>query len=665
MKKFSLRLAVIIFGLSLVIASTGLNKDDFKLFGYVNNDIHLTLEKHLSADIHGVKPLYKDTTYKFLSDIELADFPFSSLALEWEQRTEENTGIDMDVRFFDGIEWGKWNGVAYESDEIDPSNKFYRVDAIINTNPAESFQYRVTLNSDTNEITPEFKNVKFTYVNANDEPIMAKPKVLSSIIYEPGSKLSAASINNKGIRYISRAGWGANESLRLYKEDGPEAILVNLPSDFYVRYAQELKLNKIISTTRDGNELTWPLQYPETMQKIIIHHTGTTRDLDNPAKAIRDIYYYHTIGKGWGDIGYNYIIDQNGNVYEGRHGGEGVVGAHAGPGNKGSIGIAILGNYDDKKMNPNVQKALEILLSEKTKLHGVDPMGVSYFRGQKLPNIIGHNSVMATSCPGSNIIRFLPIIRRNVSQLNGNFDYNNPKNQEIKEYDFKYIATLDEINLKPEKKMQYVFRLQNTGTKTWSENTRIAFEKNPLVIEAFSVSGTKLKENYVKPGGIGTFSVNIASKMKGGFHYIPLKPIFNGTTISTDTLYIPTIVEYPVFAYELVDISIPKSIMSIGDQLITVVSLKNTGNINWKNYGENRISLGSDNPRDRVSAFTKSTRMGYLKESIVAPSEIGHFIFNLKAPASEGVYEEYFAPVIERIVWLEGQSMKLILNVNS
>ena len=472
-------------------------------------------------------------------------------------------------------------------------------------------------------------------------------------------------INNKGIRYISRATWGANESLRLYKDDNPEPILVNLPSDFYVRFAKELKLSRVISTTNTGGELTWPLQYSQEIKKIIIHHTGTTRDLDNPEKAIRDIYYYHTIGRGWGDIGYNYIIDQQGNIYEGRYGGEGVVGAHAGPGNRGSIGIAILGNYDDSEMNPNIQKALEILISEKTKLHGIDPMGESYFRGEKLPNIIGHNSVMPTACPGGNIIKFLPIIRRNIAQLNGNFNYENPANQEIKEYDFKYLATLDEINLKPEKKIEYVFRLQNTGTKTWSKYTRVVGEKDSLIMNAFGVSGTKLKENYVKPGEIGTFSVNITSKLKGGFFYIPIKPIYNGTTIATETLYIPTIVEYPYFDYELVDISMPKSILNAGEQLIAVVSLKNTGNINWKNFGENRISLGSDNPQDRVSAFTKSTRMGYLKESIVAPGSVGHFIFNLKAPLGEGIYEEYFAPVIERIAWLDGNGMKLTINVKS
>jgi hypothetical protein len=655
MKKYTLRFAVILFGISLVLAGTELNKEDFELFGYVDNNVNITLEKHLSADLNGAKALYKDSTYTYTSDIEVADFPFSSLGLEWDQKTPEGTDVQMEVRFFNGITWGEWNKVAYEGEDE-------HMDALINTNKAESFQYKATLNTKDKSVSPSLKNIKFTYINANDKPVM--PKVLASTVYNPGSKISAASLNTKGIKYISRSQWGANEDLRLYTDDKPEPVLVSLPSDFYVRFANELKLNKVINTDSTGRTLTWPLEYPEKMQKIIIHHTGSVKDLDDPIKAIRDIYYYHTIAKGWGDIGYNYIIDQNGNIYEGRFGGEGVVGAHAGPGNKGSIGIAILGNYNDQELNKNVLTALELLISEKTKLHGIDPMGESYFRGQKLPNIIGHNSVMATSCPGSNIIKYLPIISRHVAQLNGNFDYNNPtKNKEIKEYDFDYLATLDEINLKPEKNIKYVFKLKNTGTQTWNSNTRINFETNDIIKDAFNVTSSKVTEKQVKPGQTGTFSIKISSKLKGGFYYIPFKPIFNGNILSEDSFYIPTIVEDPYFDFEFIDISIPKTLLKVGEKVVATVQLKNTGNLAWKNFGQNRISLGADNPKDRISTFTRSTRMGYLSESIVEPGQTGHFLFNLKAPSRPGIYEEYFAPVIEQFAWLEGPSMKLILNV--
>ena len=62
----------------------------------------------------------------------------------------------------------------------------------------------------------------------------------------------------------------------------------------------------------------------QKIKKIIIHHTATSK-IDDPEASVRAIYYYHAVSRGWGDIGYNYIVDQNGKVYEGRYGGDGVV----------------------------------------------------------------------------------------------------------------------------------------------------------------------------------------------------------------------------------------------------------------------------------------------------------------------------------------------------
>lgn len=57
---------------------------------------------------------------------------------------------------------------------------------------------------------------------------------------------------------------------------------------------------------------------------------------------IRGVYRYHAVSRGWGDIGYNYIVGQNGRIYEGRAGGDYVAGAHALYNNKNSIGISVL-----------------------------------------------------------------------------------------------------------------------------------------------------------------------------------------------------------------------------------------------------------------------------------------------------------------------------------
>ena len=59
---------------------------------------------------------------------------------------------------------------------------------------------------------------------------------------------------------------------------------------------------------------------------MIIHHTATQNQKADPAATVRAIY--HTVTQGWGDIGYNFLVDWHGNVYEGRCGGANVVGGH-------------------------------------------------------------------------------------------------------------------------------------------------------------------------------------------------------------------------------------------------------------------------------------------------------------------------------------------------
>lgn len=468
--------------------------------------------------------------------------------------------------------------------------------------------------------------------------------------------------SSSGFNYFTRSSWGADESLRIYNGDRPEPILVRLSADFYTRFAQELKLQKIISYNNEGEKLTWPLQYPQEISKIIIHHTALDKDEESPMQIIRDMLYHHAIGRGWGDIGYNYIIDKEGNVYEGRYGGEGVVGGHAGPGNRGSIGIAVLGNYNENELSPPALRSLELLIAQKAQLHNIDPEGFSYFRGKRLPNIIGHNAIMATSCPGKNIINLLPQIRKNVGRMVTINE--NVTNSQEKEFAFEYIQDFDEIKIGPDSRLEYTLRLRNTGTQTWTRSTRLLRSNNAVVARGLSVYPYRLQQPSVAPGEIGTFRVIIYSKLSGGFYYQTFTPEFNGFHKSDQTINIPTIVESPIINYELVAIEIDKSSLTNQERTRALVTLKNTGNVQWRNFGQNRISLGTDNPRDRISSFTGSGRMGYLQEPIVAPGETGQFVFNLQASVEPGLYEEYFAPVVEGVTWLDGRGMKFTLKVS-
>lgn len=171
--------------------------------------------------------------------------------------------------------------------------------------------------------------------------------------------------------------------------------------------------------------------------KAIVHHTATLTEEPDPGARVRAIYRYHVQGSGWSDIGYNFLIDQSGLIYEGRwardygsdetHGGEdedglGVLGAHAYGFNRGSVGVALLGTYTsaDATATDAALEALTALLSWKLGTRGIDPHGSSgYAKADgsivRFPNLCGHRDVLTTGCPGDGLGRRLAEVRTAVA----------------------------------------------------------------------------------------------------------------------------------------------------------------------------------------------------------------------------------------------------------
>ena len=128
---------------------------------------------------------------------------------------------------------------------------------------------------------------------------------------------------------------------------------------------------------------------------------------------MRGIQTYHVKSNGWNDIGYNFLVDRYGTVYEGRYGGidRNVIGAHARGFNTGSVGVAVIGTFGDSAVPPAASRALEKLLAWRLDLAHVDPGAtVSVVSGGSerfLPGVpvtlravSGHRDTGQTSCPG-------------------------------------------------------------------------------------------------------------------------------------------------------------------------------------------------------------------------------------------------------------------------
>ena len=158
--------------------------------------------------------------------------------------------------------------------------------------------------------------------------------------------------------------------------------------------------------------------YADRVELAFIHHTdhGSNSNGYGPDEGRNLVYAicsYHVNVREWSDIGYNFLVDKYGTIYEGRGGGieAGVIGAHTGGFNSYSTGIAFVGDHTASAPTDAAQAALRRLAAWKLDVHHVDPLGtvtVESLGSTKFPEdtivtfptVAGHRDASLTSCPG-------------------------------------------------------------------------------------------------------------------------------------------------------------------------------------------------------------------------------------------------------------------------
>jgi len=149
------------------------------------------------------------------------------------------------------------------------------------------------------------------------------------------------------------------------------------------------------------------------VNQIVVHHTAhlSEKTYSGSLEELNRIYYAHAILNGWHDIGYNYLIDYDGNIFEGRGGGKYVVGSHTGYHNRGSVGIALMTDLTRESMTPKMEESLIKLVGYLSQEYYLDltkpdmlpsPDNSSLILDTKI--IKGHRELDArggkTQCPG-------------------------------------------------------------------------------------------------------------------------------------------------------------------------------------------------------------------------------------------------------------------------
>ncbi len=184
----------------------------------------------------------------------------------------------------------------------------------------------------------------------------------------------------------------------------------------------------------DESMMTWPPESAPTVRAVTIHHTSESNDYGpgDSAGIVRAIYAYHARTQGWGDIGYNALVDKYGTIFEGRAGGldKPVVAAHAGGFNRETFGIAMMGNLATTPPTPEEMASVAALGAWKLGGSYRDPAervtltssggGTSRFpKGQSttVPALFAHRDVGNTACPGDAAYGQMDALRARVGQL--------------------------------------------------------------------------------------------------------------------------------------------------------------------------------------------------------------------------------------------------------
>jgi hypothetical protein len=177
-----------------------------------------------------------------------------------------------------------------------------------------------------------------------------------------------------------------------------------------------------------GDRASWGARPPKAapavaseLRMAFVHHTAEPNDYgpDDVPRILRGEQAYHMDARGWNDIGYNFVVDRFGRIWEARAGGidRAVVGAHAEGFNTGSTGVAVMGTFTSTPVPDPAIDAVVRLLAWKLPLHGVDPGGTTALNGVGFNTVAGHRDSKATDCPGARLYDRLAEIRSRARNL--------------------------------------------------------------------------------------------------------------------------------------------------------------------------------------------------------------------------------------------------------
>jgi len=316
---------------------------------------------------------------------------YGAVGVTWAHgETLADDDIAVQARTYQDSAWSGWTDVQYHEEHGPDPDSREALEARPGTSPllvgeVDRVQVRVTATRaphdmrlavvDPGEAASSAREVPSIDTDALDGGDVVPAPAASTDADDADALTLQAQVAASKPRIFSRAQWGADESMR------------------------------------DPGSLHF-----HEVHAGFVHHTVNANDYSRAQVPgiIRGIYAYHTRSQGWSDIGYNFLVDRFGRIWEGRYGGvdRPVVGAHTLGYNENSFAMSAIGNFETAQPSQALLEAYGALFAWKLALHGVDASSSrQYVSTRNFQAINGHRDAGSTACPGRNLYAKIPQIR--------------------------------------------------------------------------------------------------------------------------------------------------------------------------------------------------------------------------------------------------------------
>ncbi len=344
---------------------------------FTSNNFDITGQTGLMQHLDGIAPDNAATTATYTSDMLRAPIGFNAVVPEWTAVLPETTALELELRSGSSPnQLGAWQQNHANLDWTLPEEErtigemLFLPDGEIH----QYVQYRVVFKRETTLVKPILNELRLVFINSGSGP--------------PAAELAQ--------KQAELAAGGPNQPVNQDEYPKPDVISRDVwclePECVY-----------------DPSELAY---YP--VSHLILHHTVTSEGADSAA-IVRAIWKYHTFTRGWGDVGYNFLVGMDGLIYEGHMGGDDVVGIHARDANEGSMGLAVLGDFRYVFMSDPMYNSVVEMFAWKADQRDIDLFDASNSLPNVdygLPHVMGHRDYSGeTICPGDNAHNLIPDIR--------------------------------------------------------------------------------------------------------------------------------------------------------------------------------------------------------------------------------------------------------------